>query len=80
MKNNPAPGNAPGFPTKDLLDVLDDLSICRDMMELILMAHKHTPAGDTEAKAVSTTAWQVIRRMDDAMAQLHIIKAERTAA
>lgn len=69
--------NGTGLPeTSCFLDVIDDLSCCRDMVELILMAHRYAPAGDTEAKAISTTAYQVIQRMDKAMEQLNALTAK----
>lgn len=63
-----------------LIDALDDLSMARDFIELILMAHRYTPAGDSEAKAVSTVAWQAVERLDAAVERLGSIRDERASA
>lgn len=55
------------------LDAMDDLSNARDLVELLLLAHKH-PGGDVEMKAVARGAFEAIQHLDSATAKLDAIR------
>lgn len=56
------------------LDAMDDLSNARDLVELLLLAHKHHSGEDVEAKAVARGAFEVILHLDAATAKLDLIR------